>query len=187
MAMLSDYDILDSIDRGENGFIPFNSDQLGPASYDVLLDWDIRVVKGSMEPLDLANVKPDYSEPFDLRDFPGGFELYPGQCMLASTIERIKVGEQYSAQLAGRSSMARLFQQVHVTAGFCDPGFEGNITLEVVNLMPRPVLYHYRMKVAQVTFTRLHNFADRPYKVTGQYMSQRGVQEANSIKIITES
>lgn len=160
---------------------PFDESRLGPASYDLLLDGPIRVVTRTSEPLDLTDFAPGYTIPHDLRDKP--FVLPPHSCMLASTQEIVGVSPQYGCQIEGRSSMARLFQSLHITAGWCDPGWRGKVTLEIVNHLPRPVIYHFGMKVAQALFFRAQEPADAPYEVKGQYQNQSTVTEANPIKV----
>ncbi|MDQ2798734.1 MAG: 2'-deoxycytidine 5'-triphosphate deaminase, partial [Armatimonadota bacterium] len=52
---------------------------------------------------------------------------------------------------------------VHATAGFIDPGFEGNVTLELSNVANLPIRLYPGMKVGQISFFALSTPADRPY------------------------
>jgi dCTP deaminase len=52
--------------------------------------------------------------------------------------------------LDGKSSLGRLGVSVHATAGFGDPGFDGQWTLEVTCVLP--VRLYAGMRVAQVRF-----------------------------------
>lgn len=182
--MLSDSEILKAMKDEYINIEPFDPERLGPASYDLLLDGPVRIVKRTSEVLDLADFEPGYSAPGDLRDGP--IILKPGGCMLASTQEIISVNEYYGCQIEGRSSMARLFQSLHITAGWCDPGWSGRVTLEIKNHLQRPVKYHYGMKVAQALFFFVEGGADNPYQAKGQYQGQTMVTEANPIKIYRE-
>ncbi len=66
---------------------------------------------------------------------PGeAYTLHPGEFVLGSTKERVRVPHDLVARVEGRSSIGRLAVVVHATAGFIDPGFEGRITLELSNL-----------------------------------------------------
>lgn len=182
--MLSDGQIKKYMAEGYIGISPFDPERLGPASYDLLLDGPVRVVTRSSALMHLDDFEPGYSVESDLRDRP--VILHPGGCMLASTQEIISVCDWIGCQIEGRSSMARLFQQIHVTAGWCDPGWSGRVTLEIVNHLPRPVVYKYGLKVAQALFFAMDEPAEAPYEAKGQYQHQSTVTEANPIKIYLE-
>ena len=64
------------------------------------------------------------------------------------------------------------------TAGLCDPGFEGHITLELSNLGRAPVALSPGMRVSQLTFTELKTPAERPYGAErgSKYQGQAGPQ-----------
>ena len=67
------------------------------------------------------------------------FVLHPGEFGLGSTIEEVAIPHDLVATVDGRSSIGRLAVVVHATAGFIDPGFQGQITLELSNIGPIPV------------------------------------------------
>ncbi|MFB6137535.1 MAG: LAGLIDADG family homing endonuclease [Halobacteriaceae archaeon] len=64
------------------------------------------------------------------------------------------------------------------TAGLCDPGYEGQITLELSNLGTAPVALEPGMRVSQLTFTELTSPAERPYGAerSSKYQGQSGPQ-----------
>ncbi len=64
------------------------------------------------------------------------------------------------------------------TAGLCDPGYEGQITLELSNLGTAPVALNPGMRISQLTFTELSSPADRPYgeERGSKYQGQEGPQ-----------
>lgn len=64
------------------------------------------------------------------------------------------------------------------TAGLCDPGFRGKITLELSNLGTAPVALKPGMRVSQLTFTELTSPAERPYgsERGSKYQDQTGPQ-----------
>jgi dCTP deaminase len=89
-----------------------------------------------------------------------GPSLYPyvlqsGQFVLGATVEVIGMPDDLVARVEGKSSLGRLGLLVHATAGFIDPGFYGHITLELYNLMPRPILLYPGMPIAQIAFMAL--------------------------------
>ena len=64
------------------------------------------------------------------------------------------------------------------TAGLCDPGYRGQITLELSNLGNAPVALSPGMRISQLTFTELSTPADRPYGAErgSKYQGQTGPQ-----------
>ena len=106
------------------------------------------------------------------------FVLHPGDFVLGTTKERVKIPADLLAHVEGRSSLGRLAIVVHATAGLCDPGFEGKITLELSNLGTAPVALTPDMRIAQLTFTELTSPAERPYGAErgSKYQGQTGPQ-----------
>jgi deoxycytidine triphosphate deaminase/transcriptional regulator with XRE-family HTH domain len=64
------------------------------------------------------------------------------------------------------------------TAGLCDPGYKGQITLELSNLGAAPVALSPDMRISQLTFTELSSPAERPYGTErgSKYQGQSGPQ-----------
>src|SRR5690606_6507447 len=78
------------------------------------------------------------------------FVLHPGEFALGSTMERVRIPNDLVARVEGRSSFGRLAVVVHATAGFIDPGFEGQITLELSNLGRCAVLLYPGTRISQI-------------------------------------
>jgi dCTP deaminase len=93
----------------------------------------------------------------------GEFVLHPGDFVLGTTAERVEIPADLIAHVQGRSSLGRLAVVVHATAGVVDPGYEGQITLELSNLGTAPVALSPGMRVSQLIFTELTRPAERPY------------------------
>jgi dCTP deaminase len=87
-------------------------------------------------------------------DFLDSTTINPGQFILGHSMEYIKLPDYISADLEGRSSFARLGIEIHMTAGFIDPGFEGVLTFEIFNAGPSPVRLYPGLRVGQLRFTR---------------------------------
>lgn len=114
----------------------------------------------------------------------GAVTLLPGQFVIASTIERIRVPRDLAAQVAGKSSLARRGVQVEA-AGWVDPGFEGTITLELANLGAEVITLEPGSKICQIVFLQLTSTCERPYgsAATGNhYQGQSGPTEDRSSK-----
>lgn len=103
--------------------------------------------------------------------FSNSLVMEPGDFILASTQEYIKVPENCAAFVVGRSSIGRIGIQVQ-NAGFIDPGFEGEITLELQNQSNRYIRLCSGTRICQVVFFDLTKTSETPYK--GKYQSQRG-------------
>jgi dCTP deaminase len=68
---------------------------------------------------------------------------------------------------------------VHATAGFIDPGFQGQVTLEMVNLAPWDIVIYPGQRIAQIAFSRLSSMPDRVYGEAGNhYQAQQGPVES---------
>jgi dCTP deaminase len=106
------------------------------------------------------------------------FILHPGDFVLGTTKERVEVPSDLIAHVEGRSSLGRLAVVVHATAGLADPGYEGQITLELSNLGTAPVALTPEMRISQLTFTELKTPAERPYGAErgSKYQGQSGPQ-----------
>jgi deoxycytidine triphosphate deaminase len=107
----------------------------------------------------------------------GPFLLTAGGFTLASTAERVTIPPHLYAHLDGKSTLGRLGLVVHVTAGWIDPGFDGEITLELANLSAIPVRLVEGMRIAQLRFGLMEGRVVRPYGHPGlgsHYQGQTG-------------
>ena len=71
----------------------------------------------------------------------------------------------------------RLGLQVHSTAGFIDPGFDGHVTLELANVANLPITLYPGMKIGQMSFMDLDGPAEKPYgsgSLGSKYQGQVG-------------
>jgi deoxycytidine triphosphate deaminase len=79
------------------------------------------------------------------------------------------------------SSLGRLGLIVHATAGFCDPGWKGTLTLELNNLTRVPIKLYPGLPIAQLSFMTLDKPARRPYgsaELGSHYQGQRAATES---------
>lgn len=151
---------------------PFNFDQLGPNSYDVKLGNTLKVY--TEFPLDPK--KENKTENIIIPK--EGLVLQPGKLYLGHTIE--KIGSKYFIPMyEGRSSMARLGIESHLSAGFGDIGFINQWTLEIV--VVHPIIVYPEMKIGQIYFHKINpdvNQEENQYK--GKYSKQEGPTESKS-------
>ncbi|MDR1442885.1 MAG: dCTP deaminase [Bifidobacteriaceae bacterium] len=181
--LLSDRDIAAQIEAGLIGVDPFDPDMIQPSSVDVRLDRFFLLFDNHLcAVIDPTEEQPELTRPFDVpADQP--FILHPGEFVLGSTYERVRLPEAIAARLEGKSSLGRLGLLTHSTAGFIDPGFEGHVTLELSNVSTLPIKLWPGMKIGQMCFFQLTSPALRPYGsgATGsRYQGQRGPTPSRS-------
>ena len=185
---MNDREIADLLENRELRFLPLVDldQQLGSTSLDVRLgtSFEVYLPAYRRSPETEERDLPAYdSVPIDL-DFLERVVLLPGQIVLAHTFEYVKLPTTVAAELEGRSSYARLGLEVHMSAGMIDPGFEGVITLELVNNGPNPIVLFPGVRIGQLRFSRVNTPA-RPYssrhvaKYRGQLHHHRSLYEAD--------
>ena len=169
MAVLSDRSIRERLRIGE--IIP-------AALYD-------RSIYDAVQPASLeltisdSVIRSDDSNPLFAwaQDDPERIYIRPREFLLGSTRETVHIPNDLLARVEGKSSWARRGLMVHVTAGFIDPGFRGQITLELYNLSTVTQVILVGSRVAQLALEELDRPADRPYGSPGlgsHYQDQQG-------------
>jgi dCTP deaminase len=157
---------------GKGVIKPFNNDQVQPSSYDVRLGNEFRFY----DPHALGEINPllDQSSATRMLRLGEGevFKLHPGKFVLGSTVEWFEIPDWLVARLDGKSSLGRVGLVVHSTAGFVDPGFRGNLTLELANISELPIVLTPGMLIGQVSFMKMTAAAVKPYD--GKYQDQHG-------------
>lgn len=154
MSVLSDKGLLE-LQKEHSDFIqPFNSLHLQPAS----IDLHFRLNKGVIVPpvVDEIELKQNFNR----------IVIPPNELVLISTLEKIHIPNGYIGRVEGVSSLARIGLLVHVTAGFIDPNFNGNITLEIVNMNRYPVVLEDGCRVCQLVVEKLDSENEREYNRT---------------------
>ena len=180
--ILSDADILDRLADGDLVVEPLGDvdQQVQPASVDLRLGERFlefqRTNIPCIHPTEADEVGEYVTE--TTVDEGDEFILHPGDFVLGTTHERVEIPADLIAHVEGRSSLGRLAVVVHATAGLCDPGYRGQITLELSNLGTAPVALTPGMRISQLTFTELKTEAERPYgsERGSKYQDQDGPQ-----------
>jgi dCTP deaminase len=175
-VVLSDRDIRAEIAAGRIVIDPFIPDAVQPSSVDLHLDRRFRVFRNSRYPF--IDVRADQPELTELVEIAGDdpFILHPGEFVLGSTLERVELPNDLVARLEGKSSLGRLGLLIHSTAGYVDPGWEGNLTLELSNVANLPITLYDGMKIGQISFQRLSSPAEVGYgdaSIGSKYRGQR--------------
>jgi len=161
--VLSDRSIREALANGRVAIEPFDDGLIQPSSIDLRVGRWFRVFRNNRRPY--IDVREPAEGLTELVEAAGGepFVLHPGEFVLGATLERIRVGHDLVARLEGKSSLGRLGLLIHSTAGFIDPGFDGNITLELSNVANLPITIYPEMKIGQISFLQMTTPADQPY------------------------
>lgn len=173
--VLSDTDIRRRIDQGDLVIEPYENENVEPASVDLRLGEDHKLVRRtSMD--SMIDASDDNSDGFAYDELESSPLIVPPGCfILTTTLERVEIPDDLVARVVGRSSLGRLGISVHQTAGFVDPGFRGQITLELSNHGPTDISLSAGHRICQIVFDDLTSPAENPYgHEKSQYQDQRG-------------
>jgi dCTP deaminase len=162
-SVLSDGTIMRLVREGRIKIDPWDEALVQPASVDLRLGDSFRVFHNHRaSAIDLRDPPRGLTEEVKVADGEP-FVIHPGEFCLASTLERVELPDDIVARIEGRSSLGRLGLIVHATAGFCDPGWKGRLTLELNNLTRIPIKLYAGLSIAQLSFMTLDAPALRPY------------------------
>lgn len=140
---------------------------------------DIQFQSASVE-LRLAN---DFIHRSNVGDIPfnewtgAAVTVPPGMCLIASTWETVELPDDLIAIVDGKSTWGRKFLLVHATAGYIDPGFAGEVTLEIKNIGEQEVVIRPGDRICQLRFFWTDHPVLRPYghpELKSHYMGQQG-------------
>lgn len=112
------------------------------------------------------------------------YTLHPGEFVLCHSLEFVQIPPDYAAVLFSKSSTGRMGLE-HLHAGWFDPGFAGQATLEFVNMAPWPVELVAGMPIMQLVYIQMSTAPERPYgKGNGRYQGQLGPTAARDMDTI---
>src|SRR3984893_4441036 len=176
-VVLSDATISRYLGEGRIEIDPYDASLLQPSSVDVRVDRFFRVFHNNRYPF--IDVKVEQEELTELVEVDGEhpFVLHPGEFVLGSTLERIRLPDDLVARLEGKSRPGRPGLLIHSTAGFIDPGWDGHVTLELSNVANLPITIYPEMKIGQISFMQMTEPSANPYGSAGlgsKYQGQRG-------------
>ena len=164
VSVLSDRDIRAALEAGRIGIDPYDPADLQPSSVDLHLDRRFRVFRNNRYAyIDVRAPQPDLTELLTVAD-DEPFILHPGEFVLGQTLEWVELPDDLVARLEGKSStLGRLGLLIHSTAGYVDPGWKGNLTLELSNVANLPIALYFGMRIGQISFFQMSSPVDRPY------------------------
>ena len=163
--ILSDITLKEMLTKKELVIEPLQDNSIQPASVDCHLGRDFLVVEDrEMHTIDL-NSEIKY------RTITGDeITIPPHSFLLATTQEYVKLPDNLTSFVEGRSSIGRMGLFIQ-NAGWVDPGFEGQITLELYNANSLPIRLQAGRRICQLVFCKMDQAAAHPYR--GKYQGQR--------------
>ena len=176
-VVLSDRTIKAELEAGRIVIDPYDPGLVQPSSIDVRVDRKFRVFHNARYPyIDVRTPMEGLTELVEVSgDEP--FILHPGEFVLGQTLEAISLPDDIVARLEGKSSLGRLGLLIHSTAGFVDPSFEGNLTLELSNVANLPITIYHGMPIGQISFMRMDGPVEMPYGAQGAGSKYQGQAE----------
>ena len=125
---------------------PYNEEMLQPNSIDLTLGSELKTLDGKS--VDLTQ---------------GSYKIKPKEFLLGSTGEKIHMPYDLCGHIDGKSSIGRLGVFVHISSGFIDSGFNGNVTLEIFNASDKEFELYHGMSICQIIFEMLSSPVTKPY------------------------
>lgn len=151
-------------------------EQIQPASIDIRIGNTFCIVEDS--PSGIINLEDEIQYKQITAE---KYTLLPGQFVLATTMEYVELPDDFTAFVEGRSSLGRMGLFIQ-NAGWVDPGFKGEITLELFNANRCAIELCAGRRIGQLVFAQLDEKALNPYR--GKYQGQRG---ATGSKVFLDS
>ena len=167
--ILGDRDLKYYIEKKRIVIEPFDDEIIRENGVDLRLGNQVARLRRTSITLDSSNPPEDLS-PYYAIEESDEILIAPGEVVLLTSLEYLKLPEDIMAFVELRSSFARLGLLMPPT--IIDAGFEGNVTLEVHG-SAFPVLLRRGQRFAHIIFARTLSPVESPYR--GRYQGQRGV------------
>ena len=164
--ILSDKTIIKMIGEKTLKIEPLTEEQIQPASVDIRLGRTFSIVDDT--PSGVITLENEIKYKTITTDT---FLIMPGQFVLATTMEYFELPNNLTAFVEGRSSLGRMGLFIQ-NAGWVDPGFKGEITLELYNANKCAIELKAGRRVGQLVFAVMDEDALNPYN--GKYQGQKG-------------
>lgn len=153
MTVLTREPLLAELASGAIRIDPFDPDQVGPASIDLTLGDEIRLIDKPARAIPILD-DVDYRDFTHVESLERPYVLHPAVTIHGITRERISLGPSLCGFLEGRSRFARLGLMIHVTSAFVQPGVNNRQVLEISNVSGHPLEIHAGVRVCQLVVLR---------------------------------
>ena len=164
--ILSDRTLIKMLKERTLSVSPLEPEQIQPASIDIRIGNTYSIAEDSPSGIIRLSEEAAYRQ-----ITADKYILLPGQFVLATTMEFVELPDNLTAFVEGRSSLGRLGLFIQ-NAGWVDPGFKGEITLELFNASRCAIELTAGRRIGQLVFAQLDDHALNPYQ--GKYQGQRG-------------
>ena len=164
--ILSDKTLFEMIEADTLQISPLEKHQIQPASVDIRLGNTFSIVEDL--PSGIINLEDEIPYKTIVTDT---YILLPNQFVLATTMENFHLPDDLTAFVEGRSSLGRMGLFIQ-NAGWVDPGFHGEITLELYNANRCAIELKAGRRIGQLVFAKMDSPAIHPYQ--GKYQGQKG-------------
>ncbi len=164
--ILSDKTLMKMIEEKSLIVEPLEKEQIQPASIDIRLGNTFSIVEDTST--GIINLENEIKYKTITTD---SYILLPNQFVLATTMEYFDLPNDLTAFVEGRSSLGRMGLFIQ-NAGWVDPGFKGEITLELYNANRCAIELKAGRRVGQLVFAKMDDTALNPYN--GKYQGQKG-------------
>ena len=158
MAVLTREVIRKELELGRLVIDPLEPDQIGPASIDLTLGDEIRLLAPGGRLIQIREGS-DYREHTTPLTLERPFVLEPGFTIHGITRERVTLPPDLCGFLEGRSQFARLGLMIHVTSAFVQPGVSNRQVLEMSNVAGHPLEIHAGVRLCQIVLRRTEGAA----------------------------
>lgn len=164
-----------------------DKDNINSASIDIRLgnevlvecnhiDPDSTYQVGKLREISLAKREPLFTRKH-IFSKDGPLKMFPGECVLAHSIEIFNLPNNLSCMFKLKSSCGRIFLE-HMNAGWCDAGWHGSVlTMELKNnTRNHVIILEGKEKIGQMIFFP-HEMVpqDKSYAVRGRYNKDKSV------------
>lgn len=164
--ILSDKTLMKMLEEKTLVVEPIEKEQIQPASIDIRLGNTFSIVEDTST--GIINLENEIKYKTITTD---SYILLPNQFVLATTMEYFNLPDDLTAFVEGRSSLGRMGLFIQ-NAGWVDPGFKGEITLELYNANRCAIELKAGRRVGQLVFAKMDDTALNPYN--GKYQGQKG-------------
>ena len=170
---LSDKEILAALSEGRlviaapKKDLPFIAEQqVQPASIDLRLDNVFRAFKDEVKQIDIKDLSNvwDYLDTF-LVERGNPIKLEPGSVLFGQIYEQIRIPDDVSGKIVGRSRFARMGLSVHATGDYINPEFEGAMPLQIINHNRIPIIIYPYLTICQLILVKLTSKPNIPYSL----------------------
>ncbi|NPA69856.1 MAG: dCTP deaminase [Crenarchaeota archaeon] len=163
------------IEEGKLKIEPIFDDSIRENGIDLRIGNEYAIYAYENTPIDPCNID-DASEYFRIVKCDGKIVIPPRNFVLLTTIEYVKLPDNIIGLCNLRSTLARYGLSIPPTV--VDAGFEGTLTIEVVNNSPNPIILRTGMRFLHLVLLKCEGQA----RYLGKYLGQRGVRPPKGLK-----